>query len=149
MASRKLLKGRCSLPNYAYHLTFCTQNKQTVFNDFHCARLLVNELKIITEQGKVNTLAWVVMPDHLHWLVQLQSESKLKNITQAVKGKSALVINRNLNRQGQLWQRGYHDHAIRDEKQFIGTARYIVANPLRARLVNKIGDYPHWDAIWL
>jgi hypothetical protein len=28
-------------------------------------------------------------------------------------------------------------------------ARYIVANPLRAGLVEHLGDYPHWDAVWL
>jgi len=29
------------------------------------------------------------------------------------------------------------------------TARYIVANPLRAGLVERLGDYPLWDAVWL
>jgi putative transposase len=28
-------------------------------------------------------------------------------------------------------------------------ARYVVANPLRAGLVDSIRDYPHWDAVWL
>jgi hypothetical protein len=28
-------------------------------------------------------------------------------------------------------------------------ARYIVANPLRAGLVEGIGNYPHWDCIWM
>jgi hypothetical protein len=28
-------------------------------------------------------------------------------------------------------------------------ARYVVANPLRAGLVKRLGDYPLWDAIWL
>jgi putative transposase len=28
-------------------------------------------------------------------------------------------------------------------------ARYIVANPLRAGLVNRVEDYSHWDSIWL
>jgi hypothetical protein len=28
-------------------------------------------------------------------------------------------------------------------------ARYIIANPLRAGLVDRIGDYPLWDAMWL
>ncbi|MEQ7866160.1 transposase, partial [Xanthomonas sp. WHRI 8393] len=28
-------------------------------------------------------------------------------------------------------------------------ARYLIANPLRAGLVERVGDYPFWDAIWL
>ncbi len=32
---------------------------------------------------------------------------------------------------------------------WLAIARYIVANPLRAGLVKKLGDYPYWDSIWL
>ena len=46
-------------------------------------------------------------------------------------------------------QAGYYDHALRQEEDMQKIARYIVANPIRAGLVNKVGDYPHWDAIWL
>ena len=35
------------------------------------------------------------------------------------------------------------------KKEIKDVARYIVANPLRAGLVEKIGDYPFWDAVWL
>jgi putative transposase len=48
-----------------------------------------------------------------------------------------------------LWQDGYYDRALRKEEDLQQIARYIVANPLRAKLVNKIGDYPLWDAVWL
>ena len=48
-----------------------------------------------------------------------------------------------------VWQRGFYDHAIRREENLRNVARYIVANPLRAGLVQQIGDYPLWDAIWL
>jgi len=50
---------------------------------------------------------------------------------------------------GALWQRGFHDHALRRDEDIEDIARYIVANPLRAGLVRHIGDYPHWDAIWI
>ena len=33
--------------------------------------------------------------------------------------------------------------------KMLDVARYIVANPLRAGLVTKIGDYPFWNAVWL
>ena len=47
------------------------------------------------------------------------------------------------------WQPGFHDHAVRAEEDLASVARYIVANPLRAGLRGKIGDYPFWNAIWL
>jgi hypothetical protein len=50
---------------------------------------------------------------------------------------------------GPVWQGGFRDHAVRHEEYLAALARYIVANPLRAGLVEPIGDYPHWDAAWL
>ncbi len=48
-----------------------------------------------------------------------------------------------------LWQKGFHDRALRREEDLVTVARYVVANPLRAGLVEKLGDYPLWDAIWV
>ena len=95
-----------------------------------------------------NSIAWVVMPDHIHWLFQLQ-DKPLAEVMRVFKGRSAYDINQELGRKGILWQRYYYDHALRDNEDIRGAARYIIANPLRAGLVKHIGDYPHWDAIYL
>jgi len=90
-------------------------------------------------------MAWVIMPDHFHWLIQLEQQT-LAQLMQAIKSRSTLTINRALNESGAFWQTGYHDRAIRDGGDLLPFARYIVANPLRNGLVDKIGDYPLWDA---
>ena len=66
-----------------------------------------------------------------------------------VKGKSAFTINSHLGCYSKVWQKGFHDHAIRKDEDIKAVARYIIANPLRAGLVENIGDYPFWDAVWL
>ena len=66
-----------------------------------------------------------------------------------IKGASARALNDRLGRHGALWQPGFYDHALRKDEDRLGTARYIVANPLRAGLVQRLGDYPHWDSVWL
>jgi REP element-mobilizing transposase RayT len=53
------------------------------------------------------------------------------------------------NDESSVWQPGYHDHAVRQDEDLRAMARYVVANPVRAGLVKDIGDYPHWDAVWL
>ena len=42
-----------------------------------------------------------------------------------------------------------YDHGLRDGEDIKQLSRYILANPLRAGLVEFAGDYPHWDAVWL
>jgi len=88
------------------------------------------------------------MPDHVHWLVELQTVP-LASLMRRVKGRSARAINRYLGQQGAFWQAGYHDHAVRQEEDLLAMARYVVANPLRAGLVRRMGDYPLWDALWI
>jgi REP element-mobilizing transposase RayT len=48
-----------------------------------------------------------------------------------------------------VWQPGFHDRALRTEDDLPAHARYIVANPMRARIVRHVSEYPFWDAIWL
>lgn len=139
-----LRRGRVSLPGHYYLLTTATLRREPVFDNLFAARHVVCELI----EAEVDTLAYVVMPDHLHWLITLQ-DVPLPRVMQVMKSRSAIAVNRCLHRSGRLWQDGYHDHALRKEENIRTIARYIVANPLRARLVDDIGDYPLWDAMWL
>jgi len=88
------------------------------------------------------------MPDHVHLLLQLR-EAPLANVLNTLKSKSAIELNREIGREGRFWEPGFHDHALRKEEDLLGIARYIVANPLRAGLVRRLGDYPYWNAVWL
>jgi len=146
--SHLLRHGRVSEKGRGYLLTVIVHERRRLFSDWQVGRLLVAELKRAHDEQWVNSVAWVIMPDHLHWLVQLERRS-LAQLMQSVKSRSTLTINRALNREGAFWQTGYHDRAIRDNEDLRPFARYIVANPLRAGLVARVGDYPLWDACWL
>jgi putative transposase len=146
--TRDLRKGRFSESGRTYLITTVVHNRRPLFAEWPIGRLLVAELCIAEEHGFVQSLAWVVMPDHLHWLVTLQSGNH-PVVMQRIKSRSAISINHSLGSQGQIWQKGFHDHALRKDEDVQTVARYIVANPLRAGLVERIGDYPLWDAIWL
>lgn len=114
------------------------------------ARALTNILRDLHQTERVVSLAFVIMPDHLHWLVKLGSAGTLGKLMQAAKGRTARYLNAAASRTpGRVWQPGYHDHALRKDEEVRAVARYIVANPLRAGLVERIEDYPFWDAIWL
>ena len=146
--SHLLRLGRFSEPGRAYLITAVVHERRPLFGDWRLGRLLVTEFRRLHEEQRVNSLAWVIMPDHFHWLVQLEAHT-LARLMQVTKSRSTLSINRALNRQGAFWQTGYHDRALRNDQDLRPFARYIIANPLRAGLVEKIGDYPLWDACWL
>ncbi|MFP3515265.1 transposase [Pseudomonas sp. SIMBA_077] len=144
----RLRKGRTSQPNQIYVLTCVTHQRRTVFSNWRLGRLLVNQFRQAEDAGLITSQAWVIMPDHFHWLIQLH-QGTLGQLMCRVKSRSSKSINEHTATQGQLWQRGYHDRAVRREEDLKVAARYIVMNPLRAGLAKKVGDYPLWDAIWL
>lgn len=147
---RDLRRGRSSEPGRTYLLTTVTHRREPVFSDFRCGRAVVAALRVQHDRAVVRSLAFVVMPDHLHWLVELRQPLPLALLMREVKGYSAYAVNRQRSGPGRrLWQRGFHDHALRREEDLRVMARYVVANPLRAGLVERIGDYPLWDAVWL
>lgn len=146
--SDQLRIGRFSEHERIYLLTATVEDREPIFAEFNLARLLVAELRTAHDDALVESLAWVVMPDHLHWLVALKHGS-VSELMRRVKGRNAKRINPLLGRSGKLWQDGFHDRALRREEDVLPAARYIVANPLRAGLVARIGDYPLWDAVWL
>jgi len=144
-----LRRGRHSEPGQVYLVTAVTERRKTVFTDPLLARVLVSEMRHLHNDRHLESLAWVVMPDHVHWLIELGS-APLPKVVQRFKSRSAIAINRITGETGaRIWQRGFHDRALRQDEDLIDAARYVVANPLRAGLVNRIGDYPWWDALWL
>lgn len=142
MAYSNLRKGRFSQAGAIYHITTVTKNRTPYFTSLDIGRKVVQQLANLQAEGKAETLCYVLMPDHLHWLMVLH-DGELSKIMQLLKGRTAHAIGH------ALWQDNYHDHAVRTEEDLHKLARYIVANPLRANLVEYIGDYPLWDAVWL
>lgn len=90
-------------------------------------------------------LAWVIMPNHAHVLVELWTVP-LGRLCQAWKGAGANAVNRILGRKGELWQADYWDRHIRDEEHFRKAWRYIESNPVKAGLVAAAADWAHSSA---
>lgn len=144
-----LRNGRASICNTAYLITTTTQNREPLFLHFPAACVAARCFEDAALLRTSRMLAWVLMPDHVHWLLQLGETDNLCDVVSRLKSASSRHSNRTLNRTGSLWSKAFHDHALREEQDLQAVARYIVANPLRAGLVKRIGDYPFWNAIWL
>ena len=140
--AHNLRKGRYSEPSRLYLVTAVTRGRRPVFTDLQSARALINILRNEDLRKQVQTWAYVVMPDHFHWLLQLNDET-LSKVVGRVKSLSSRQLGHS------LWQDGFHDRAVREEDDLKAMARYVIANPLRAGLVESIGEYSHWDAVWV
>ena len=146
---RGLRRGRRSLPQHVYHVTAATQARQPFFDHPDAAQSAARCFIEPTVLGDAVLLAWVLMPDHVHWLLQLGSRDTLATVVNRLKSAPARKANEALHRQGPIWKAAYYDRALRSDEATVDVARYIIGNPVRAGLVERVGDYPYWNAIWL
>ena len=111
-----LRRGRFSYPGYVYQITTVTRRREQVFADFGLARLTIGELQKSDALGRCQTLAYVLMPDHLHWLLRLEHGTLSQAVGQ-FKASSARAVQQARGYAGQaLWQAGFHDHALRRDE---------------------------------
>ena len=71
---------------------------------------------------------YIVMPNHVHLLLQVAAPHDLKDIEKTWYGVTTHRINKALHRQGTLWQSEPFDHIVRDEQSLRRIRRYIQDN---------------------
>ena len=97
-------------------------------------------------------LAWVVMPNHVHVLIETRPGHPLDAVVHSWKSVTAHAILKTLATAGEtptlpaLWQREYFDRFIRDERHLQAVIDYIDNNPVKAGLVAHAGDWPFGSA---
>ena len=94
-------------------------------------------------------LAWVVMPNHVHVLIELIDGHPLSGIVHSWKSYTAHEINRTPGNQGKIWQREYFDRWIRNEEHNWQAVWYIHDNPVKAGLVRVQEEWPYSSASYI
>jgi len=111
---------------------------ECVLRKCQCAHIVSEALKF---HGQRTCLLadYVVMPNHVHALIQPHPEITLKSILASVRSYSARMINQHLGTTGSFWAHEGFDHMVRSLHHFRRYQSYIRANPSRARL--RDGQY--------
>jgi putative transposase len=90
------------------------------------------------------------MPDHIHLALTPKWDERgpvsIQEIMQEIKSVSAHRINKETGHVGRVWQQESFDRALRQEENLAAKIRYMVSNPVRARLVRTSTQY-RW--IWM
>jgi REP element-mobilizing transposase RayT len=111
------------------------------------ALIVVESLKFLVGQGH-RVIRWVIMPNHLHLLIELLPGSRLSAVIRSLKGYTGKAINAALGRRGPLWYPEFFDRYIRDEEHYNSVISYIDNNPVRAGLVQKHSEWRFSSAGW-
>jgi REP element-mobilizing transposase RayT len=92
--------------------------------------------------------AWVVMPNHVHAVLWPMPNETLSRILHSWKRYSAFEANKLLKRTGEsFWQTESYDHWIRTDEEHARCCRYIMNNPVKARLCRAPEEW-RWSSAW-
>jgi putative transposase len=121
--------------------TICSAGREKFFADDCRARAVLSPLLHTASEERIALLAYCVMPDHVHVLTQgLDAEASARTFVTRWKHATACAAWQGV--RGRLWQRSYYDRVLRPWDETLTAVRYIIANPVRAGLASRIGEYP-------
>jgi len=107
---------------------------------------IVEQALLHFDGQRYHLLAWCIMPNHVHTLIEPFDQWSLSSIVHSWKSYTAKEINKVLQRTGTVWQREYYDRYIRDDSHLAAVINYIHENPVKAGLVDKPWQWPYSSA---
>jgi len=158
------LPKRINLDNQVYFITTNTFKRKRVFKDDRNCKLFMGVLSYCQKRYKFKLYGYVVMPDHIHLLIQPDDNYTISAVIQKIKSifakefklKIKKRVAASLARGGDsktiayaelieynhpIWQKSFYDHAIRNEQDFEEKLDYIHQNPIRVGLVKSADQY--------
>ena len=136
---RQLLDGGC------YHLIARGNNRQFLLTDAEACRYFLNLLARAKARYPAKLYHYCLMSNHIHLLVEMGEGVLLPKFMQLVLQGYARWYGKRQNYSGHVWQGRYKSPLISQESYYLEAGRYIERNPLRARIVQDLKDYP-WSS---
>ena len=137
---------RYYIPNALVFITSVTRDRIPYLEPESNVRLFLDTLRRVQEMRPFRLLAYVIMPDHFHWLMRAENEKgDFSGILHSVKRnftfnfKKAYAIDAHVS----LWQDRFWDHVIRDDRDLGNHMDYIHWNPVKHGYVQKPEDWSH------
>lgn len=126
---------------HRYFLTFCTFERRRLFVTSDAVDAVRTQFLRAADDERIAVLAYCVMPDHLHLLVEGKSDdSDCRRFIARGKQLSGFHYKKQFG--SALWQRYGFERTLRSDEATLSMARYILESPIRAGLVRYVEEYP-------
>lgn len=133
--------SRKNLPGLFHHIMSQGINKEYIFKDDNLKDKYRNILKDKKQQNNVNIIAYCIMDNHVHLLVNIQKIEEMCKFMQQVNTTYAKFYNKFYNRVGYVFRNRYLSKPILDEEHLKRCVVYIHRNPVVAKMVKKEDEY--------
>ena len=137
-------KPRITIPG-CYHIVNRGVNRERVLPTTEDKEKFLELLDLSRGIYQFTVHAFCLLDNHYHLLIET-SRDNLSLAIRYINSRYAEYYNAKTNRVGPLWQGRYKSWFVHDEQYFWLLLRYIEMNPVKAGLVDHIGDYPYASA---
>lgn len=135
---------RLHVPGGHYHVILRGNYRRALFDSNH-DRVVLNDLvaeALARESARMHMFCW--MTNHLHAVIQV-GDSPLGSVMHRIANRYARYRHRQLQVIGHLFERRYKAWLVDADMYFCALLRYIHLNPVKARMVASVDDYP-WSS---
>ena len=139
-------KARVLVPNFPHHIVQRGHNKKAVFLTDQDYQYYLENLKEWKKELGIKLYAWCLMTNHIHIVAEPPDDAMtLSILMKRVNGRQAAYANKLEGRSGSLWEGRYKASPIQKEAYLLACVRYVELNPIKAKMVAVLKDYP-WSS---
>jgi putative transposase len=135
---------RIEVENGIYHVVARGNERKAIYRDSADRERFLEILSLTVERYRWLALAYCLMSNHYHLLVETPRANLSAGMRQ-LNGVYAQAFNRRHRRSGHLFQGRYAARLVQADEHLLSVVRYIIRNPLRARVCSRLDDWP-WSS---
>jgi putative transposase len=135
---------RIDVPGTLHHVTSRGNERRPIFRSNQDRQAFLQLVAEAVKRFGWSVTAWVLMTNHYHLLIQTP-EANLSRGMQWLNGTYADWFNRRYKRSGHLFQGRFKSFIIETESYSAEVLRYVVLNPVRAKIVARPEEY-RWSS---
>ncbi|WP_338766412.1 transposase [Massilia sp. METH4] len=134
---------RIQFPGAIYHVTSRGNRRATIFVDDRDREIMMKLYGDTAARFNLVVYALCLMPNHFHFLLETP-DANISRAMQYLKGNYAQKFNWRHGLTGHVFQGRFFTELVDHQEQLLELLRYVVLNPIRARLVRHADDW-HWS----
>jgi putative transposase len=129
-----------------FFISTATWERRSLLQSDPLCDLLLNVLRENRSKQRFELHEFVIMRDHVHLILTPSSLVPLEKAIQFIKGGFSFRAKKDLNFNGEIWQKGYNEQRIKHANDYAEKAKYIQMNPVTAGYVDHPDQFPYSSA---
>jgi putative transposase len=129
-------------PSRIFFVTTKTSMSRQILQSERNAELLIDVLRSLLAEHRFKIHDFVIMPDHIHLLIEVGGEMTIEKVMQMIKGRFSHRLSHEFGYKGEVWQRGFTEVQVMNKENFEAHRAYMAGNPVKAGLAATAEEFP-------